>query len=103
METAASQQLPFSFHLFQRPNSFWVVFPDHRPSRRVHSVQEPERLQRRVPGHASHGRGPQQHRQDAEALRRPRPVPHLPDPKGNEVRPLSGNHTQGEEIRRACL
>ena len=26
METAASQQLPFSFHLFQRPNSFLVFF-----------------------------------------------------------------------------
>ena len=37
-------------------------------------------------GDPSYGRRPEQHHQDSEAFRRPRPVPHLPDHPWHEVR-----------------
>ena len=37
-----------------------------------------------IPGDALNGCRPKQHRQDAASVRRPRAVPHLPDPPGSQ-------------------
>ena len=68
------------------------LFPDHQPNGRVHAVHVAGQLQRRLPGQPLDGRRLEQHRQDPEAVRRPRPVPGLPDSPGPEVHPLSWNH-----------
>lgn len=54
-----------------------------------------KRLLSQVPGDSSHGRRPQQHREDAETVRRPRSVPRLPDTAGAQVHTLCRHHSQG--------
>merc|ERR1712038_1007267 len=44
-----------------------------------------------------------QHHQDPEAFRRPRPVPHLPDHPWHEVRPFRGDYSPGPEaVKHRC-